>query len=377
MTSEPDDIERVPLGSLKRYLATAGWRRQALRSGLELFALGPEDDEIEIILPGTSHARDAQVRIGQAIRTLTALEERDPAAVVAAIRAIGYDLIKSRLPDSIIRHDTIKLGTAEEFIRRMARLLAASAHAELHASAYFTRVDGVAQRYAEECRFGHTFRGSFGFTVESPVGPNTIVPGEAPPPAPPLERRAVQRLARGLRLIEGAIAHEDPGEIVRGYEVGLNANACEELAALVEVPHAGEVRLDIVFSPEWGVPEDVGAAPSFEIRHALSAEIMREAAKALRHSDDERRRTIIGLIRTLHSNENPSDLFSISGTQDVIVEWASEEHGLIRVRVSLPPEEYLQAVDAHKTGRIVSIHGELKPPGRFWRLENPRDFTLL
>ena len=86
---------------------------------------------------------------------------------------------------------------------------------------------------------------------------------------------------------------------------------------------------------------------------------------------------IVGLIRTLHSNENPSDLYSISGTQDVIVEWVSEEHGLIRVRVSLPPEEYLHAVDAHKTGRMVSIHGELKPPGRFWRLENPRDFTLL
>ena len=40
-------------------------------------------------------------------------------------------------------------------------------------------------------------------------------------------------------------------------------------------------------------------------------------------------------------------------------------------------EEYLQAVDAHKTGRMVSIHGELKPPGRFWKLENPRDFILL
>ncbi|TXM72170.1 hypothetical protein FV226_13150 [Methylobacterium sp. WL12] len=376
MTSEPDDIERIPLGSLKRYLATAGWRRNALRSGLELYSLGPAADEIEIVLPGTSQARDVFVRIGQAVHTLTALEGRDTVAVIAAIRAISYDLIKSRLPDSVIRHDTIKLGTAEEFIRRMARLLAASAHAELHASAYFTRVDGVAQRYADECRFGHTFRGSFGFTVESPVGPNTIVPGEAAPPAPPLERRTVQRLARGLRLIEGAIAREDPGEIVRGYEAGLNANACEELAALVEVPHAGEVRIDIAFSPEWGVP-DVGAAPSFEIRHALSAEIMREAAKALRHSDEERRRTIVGKIRTLHSNENPSDLFSISGTQDVIVEWDSDEHGLIRVRVSLPPEEYLQAVDAHKTGRMVSIHGELKPPGRFWRLENPRDFTLL
>ncbi|MGW9820180.1 hypothetical protein [Methylorubrum extorquens] len=377
MTSEPDDIERVPLGSLKRYLATAGWRRDTLRSGLELYSLGPASDEIEIVLPGTSRARDALVRIAQAVHTLTALEGRDPAEIIAAIRAISYDLIKSRLPDSVIRHDTIKLGTAEEFIRRMARLLAASAHAELHASAYFTRVDGVAQRYADECRFGHTFRGSFGFTVESPVGPNTIEPGAAAPEAPPLERRTVHRLARGLRVIEGAIAREDPSEIVRGYEAGLNANACDELAALVEVPHAGEVMIEIVFSREWGIPEDVGQAPVFEIRHARSAEIMREAAKALRHSDEERRRTIVGKIRTLHSMENPSDLFSISGTQDVIVEWDSDEHGMIRVRVSLPPEEYLQAVDAHKTGRMVSIHGELKPPGRFWRLENPRDFTLL
>lgn len=375
MTTPAHGIERVPLGSLKRYLAASGWHRRVLPSGVELFAKGPEDDDIEIVLPETAHARDLLERLTNALITLTAMERRPVEEVVAAIRAISYDLVRSRLPDAAIRHDTIKLGTAEEFIRRMTKILAASAHGELHGGPYFQRVSSVAQKYADECRFGHTFRGSFGFMVESRVGPRTEDVGE-PAPAPPLERRAIQRFARGLRIIEAAIEHEDHTEIVRGYESGLNANACEELLGLVETPQVGEVKFEVVFSPEWGVPPDLGPALSMEIKQARGVEVIREAAKALRVVNYEKQRTITGKVRTLHSMETPADLFSISGLQDVIVEWDSEEFGKRNVRVSLGPEEYLQALEAHTDGRSISVFGELEQ-GRQWRLENARNFRLL
>lgn len=382
MTAPVDIIEGVPLGSLKRYLAVTGWRRSILRDGAVLFAKG-DGDPVEIFLPGTQQVRDLRERLTSALVTLTDMEQRPFETVAAAIRAISYDLVRSRLPDSAIRQDTIRLGTAETFIKRMHGTLEASAHAELHAGPFYQRVSSVAQRYANDCRFGHTFRGSFGFTIESPVGSRTPDEGDIQAlamgvelVAPPLERLVVQRLARGLRTVEAAIAIEDPTPITQGYGTGLNANAVEELTALVSDPQVSEVRFQILFSPEWGVPADLGDAPVMTISQARGVGILQEAAKVLRAVDYDKRRTITGKVRTLHSMETPADLYSISGLQDVVVEWVSEEFGTRNVRVSLGPEEYLQAVEAHTEGRRISVYGELDQT-RQWRLDNARDFRLL
>lgn len=372
-------IEQISLGSVKRYLSAVGWQRRMLASGIELFTYTVENDSVEIVLPSTAAARDVRERLAAAVSTLMAFEQRTFVEIVAAIRAISYDLVRSMLPDMAIRHDTIRLGTAEEFIKRMTRIFAASAHSELHTGRCFARVDGLAQRYAsEECRFGHTFRGSFGFTVESPVGPNTPEADGAPTPVPPLQRRAVQRLARGLRIVESAVHAEDPGQIVAAYERGLNANACDDLASLVDEPQVGEIRFDIIFSPEWTLPEDLsGYHRQIKIGHARSVDILREAAKELKIVHEQRQRTIVGYVRTLHSLENPSDLFSNTRPRDVIVEWTSEEFGRKNVRVTLEPEEYLRAIEAHGSGRQVTVFGELIQGPRQWRLEDPQGFLVL
>jgi hypothetical protein len=375
MTEPADPIDGIPLHSLKRYLVATGWTRRSLSSGNVLFSTAPEGEDVEILLPESPHVRGLHELLEDAVATLSALERRNAVDVVAAVRAISFDLVRSRLPNAAIRHDTIRLGAAEEFIRRLTKLLAASAHAELHVGPYAQRLSSTATTYASECRFGHTFRGSFGFTIESPVGPNTLTLGEISP-APPLERRVVLRLARGLRIVESAIDHEDPSEIVKAYDRGLNANACEDLAAMVETPQIGEVRFDISFSPEWGVPEDVGVRSFAVIGQGRGLEVIREAAKGLRIVNYEKRRTIVGKVRTLHSMEDtPAELFTISGLQDIMVEWDSEEFGKRQVRVSLGPEEYLLAWEAHTTGRSVSVFGELERNP--WRLENARDFKVL
>lgn len=48
----------------------------------------------------------------------------------------------------------------------------------------------------------------------------------------------------------------------------------------------------------------------------------------------------------------------------------------LQKRVALEPQEYLQAVDAHKNGRDVPVMGELEFRSRMY-LENPRDFRVL
>lgn len=376
MTGEPFNTDRISLGSLRRYLTAHHWRRSTLRSGLELFTF-QEDEDFEIALPTEAKGRDLDLLLQQAIRTLSGLSKTVPNDVIAAIRSISYDLVHSRLPDGIIRHDTIPLATAEEVIRRMGKILGASAQAELNPQPYFISTDSAASAYIDTCRFGHTFKGSFGFTIESYVGPNSDGVVDADVPAPPLARRAVQRFARGLRTVEQAVASENPDQIVRSYDTAFNANACEELIHLLEAPEVGEVSFDVVFSPEWGAPPDLGTTPSITLRSALAIDVMKEASRLLRHVNYEKRCTIVGIVRHLSSDENPSDLFSGSGSRDVQILWDSPEHGRTKVHVSLASEDYLQAIDAHKAGKMVAVYGELERLRSYWKLQNPRDFTVL
>ena len=88
---------------------------------------------------------------------------------------------------------------------------------------------------------------------------------------------------------------------MKAYDCGLNANACEDLAAMVETPQVGEIKFDIAFSPEWGVPEDIGGRPTATIGQARGLEVIREAAKGLRVINYEKQRLIVGKVRTLHS----------------------------------------------------------------------------
>ena len=54
----------------------------------------------------------------------------------------------------------------------------------------------------------------------------------------------------------------------------------------------------------------------------------------------------------------------------------SSEYGDIHVRVSLPPPEYLKAVQAHSLGRPVHVSGTLVHRGRYWYLNNPSALSI-
>ena len=47
------------------------------------------------------------------------------------------------------------------------------------------------------------------------------------------------------------------------------------------------------------------------------------------------------------------------------------------VRIELPPEIYKTAIDAHKSGAVFRVTGELMKRNHFYYLENPRNVDLI
>src|SRR5579863_174954 len=266
----------VPLGLLRRYLAFHGWKkaervaaaggildenslaaayfreRAGGRSNVDLYVLSdPDVDEIEMAVPREMGTREAVRRLEGAINTLSQVEDKAPAQIAAAIRSIGYDVVRSRIPAEMVVDDTIHLDQAVSYTGSIKKLLAASATTELSPDVYFFRVKREGTQYADQCRFGHTFRGSFGFTIESPVLPNNepVFPGMEQ--QPPFERRVIQRLARGIKVIQEAVAAQEPAIVVRSFESGFSANMCEEFAGLVQETAPSGIGFGFLFSPEW------------------------------------------------------------------------------------------------------------------------------
>ena len=121
---------------------------------------------------GTLESKDETRLLEGAIKALSQLEGRERSALIAVIRSIGFDVVKSRVPDDLVFDDTIHLDQAVSYTSRIKRLLAAGATTEIAPDLYFFRVKKESAVYAENCRFGDIFKGSFGFIIESPVGPN-------------------------------------------------------------------------------------------------------------------------------------------------------------------------------------------------------------
>ena len=404
MSPEPFKIaDLVTLGLLRRYLAAHGWRlaesprltpaapdvaetgtaaraffynRSTGKRNVDVYVLSePGVDDVELVVPQDRNGSDFDRRLQGAIVTLSQLENKDPDQIIASVRSIGFDVVQSRIPDDLVVDDTIHLESAKNYINGMKDLLAATATTEIRPLAFFGRMNKDAVEYSDKCRFGHTYRGSFGFTIESPVIPNTEETLFGQDPTPPFERRVVQRLAIGIQQVCEAVNAGDPKPLIDGFRNGFSANGCERFAALIQNTAYSGMSFAFSFSPEWAVPEKLKRTAEFFVgpKHI---DMSRAAAQALRGESLEIPTDVHGLVVRLQNEADPSDLSAATGEGEISVLHASEDYGDIHLRITLSPAEYLRAVEAHRLGRPVRLSGTLVHRGRYWYLLNPSKLTM-
>lgn len=371
-----DDLSQLKLEPrlVARYLTNLGWNLEILKNNIRRMWL-PEDNQdtqVEIFL--NFEPKTAKRDVYFALTTISQLYAKSPEALAGEIQALAYDVITSKIPSEYVKNDSIELRIASQYIERMKLFLAASATTEISGERHYKRVLKEAVEYSERCRFGHTFRGSFGFHVESPVGLNDEPMLLGVEQTRPFERRVVERIAVGLSSLSDAVKQQDPSMIVQ-EEHGFSANMCDSIADMVEDIEVSKIDIGIAFSTEW-YPKSTSRTQNFTVEFR-DLELLREASKNLRIEDSPRQASIFGRIKRLETEGNPADLLEDKARREIEVSWLNEDNHLIHVKMALSPEEYLEAVEAHKAGRIVSATGILAKQGRTWRLTEVETFNIL
>jgi len=358
-----------------RYLQHAGWLASDFGRKLNrVFYQDENPDPVEIFFGRHVDPEEKRKEVFFALKTISEFYERTMVDVSDDIKSLTYDQITSKIPNEYVVNDTIQLHVASQYINQMRGFLASSATTELTGERHFKRTRKEAIEYSERCRFGHTFRGSFGFLIESPVGLNDTPSLELGEEPLPLNRRIVERIAVGLSAYSEAVETQNPGAIVRQGD-GFSANMCDAMADVIEETDVSKMVIGIKLSPEWR-SEKLAQRLTFSVEHK-NVELLRTAAKSMRVDEKPRPVTVFGRIRRVETDGNPADLLDDPEPKEIEINWASGDDTLLHVRLMLPNKDYSDACDAHKSGKPVSVSGMLKRVGRTWRLENPENFKVI
>jgi hypothetical protein len=302
----------------------------------------------------------------------------------AKLRDIVYhdrDVLHARNPETgDVNSLTLKLAAQQ--VAHLRSLVAFSANSERDPRPYFGGGElSVAKRMVEHYRFGHTYAGSFGFTIESTVPPPRplttqlyLLPDDDEPvQIAPVQRRVMERIARGLSITKQATNQREPELIVDHWADGFNYNMCRAVVGMSQ-----EKRYPVEFLVNWSPliepPQDLATTQPVMLRET-SYNYLTYAADKLRNLKPETV-TIRGRVTDLSATDNPLGLLS---DRTVAIRWTSRPDGRpISVLVTLEsPDHYVAATNAHLSWDTVEVKGVLRPVGRLWRLTDPKEFRVL
>lgn len=377
----PDDIlRRVKYRVLLEYLKYTSWELQTSPKGKWLIFRGSKDvygEPLEIVLPQNSNATDLPWYISNAVGLLAALANESAETIANKIRYYDHDVLKVRNIETG-QYDSIALRLASTQVSQLKSLVAFGACSEYDPRPFFEVSNTVvARQMIDHYRFGHTFRGSFGYTIESAVSePSRYVQEsyfeqiEDFTIAPP-ERRVMERIVRGLVITREAIKSTSPRVLVDGYSGGFNGNMCKALVKM------GNKRTSAL---EYAVDWSVKIQPSEDVRDPGTIQLDRESYSYLDQAAKELstyepvETTIIGRVTNLVAKDNP--LGSEEIPRSVVIRWLNRGARPVSVLVYLNREDYVVAHDAHLRWLDVEVKGVVQRVGSTYRLANPHDFRL-
>lgn len=330
-----DDSTITKLFSLQdaqEYLLNHNWTKKELSNKAWLF-LSPSDNKgnkLEVILPSSTEFIDYERRIYDMLRLVSFVEKKEISQIAREISLTNNDVFKTRKL-KVTTSGTIPLMVAATDVGALKDLFTYTACSEEDSRPYFDKPTAIANHYMQNCEFGHTFQGSFGFTIVAPVNSeeDNLFMGKE---CKPFERRVMERLVRSFELIERSIAEENPSVIIQSYDTGLNDRMCEALLRIT-----GEEGDPVEFAVEWSpkIPVPQSITKSRWRLDKSAHEILEVAAEELKKVAEDNV-IIVGKIVTLHSTRNIATDSEFSG--NITVKHIYDGHN-IDVRLDLDREQ--------------------------------------
>ncbi len=382
------DFSTVPGGAsllptkeqLAAYLRKHDWHKQGHPNADLLVFNGPPDDlgsPLRIVVPVKASASDLADSLESAIALLAEVEKRTVDAVRASIHNQSHDILRQRIFGNS-NLTNLSLEKAPKIVRHMRDLVYYSACAEETPQPFFAKGRNVGRDLTRKCRFGHTFAGSYGMTLEMPLVPNaqTVLSDEYD--NPPFERRVMQRIIRGLAAIERGSTEADIAILTGDVAGGFNANLYEVMLDLFNELDDYSLDYDISWSGEYRPAPDLSTISRIRLVPNTIRPYVESAARALRQSKESQETFIQGSIVQLRAESVDTEEDEVEYSERLItVRWDMPSGQPGNIRLQLSAEDYRLACDAHRDNMSVRATGKPEKIGKYWYLTSATHFSVI
>jgi len=369
-----DIINKILPIHCEAYLRNKGWSETG-RLGDVARLFGKTDDSgrlVEVLVPIKTDVGDFKSVILKLLSMLQDFETRSLDYIANDIVLANFDVFRI----IAFKGDTttsLPLKDAKTLLDKSLAMMASAAQSIITQQPYFQSKHVEVDRFLSKLKMGHTERGSFIVTLQTPVAPNLAPRLPLPDMEPliaeePFERQVTTRLC-SLISEANTIANEpNPETLTQSITRGMSANFFEALAEITDVCGEQGANLDMTWAairpiqPVWNIKD------RFIIERA-KVETLREAGKTLRTRMPEMNAEVIGFVITLHRDENAErgtiKLNDIKSSPTRVIS------------IELGSKYYEQAIEAHKNGKIVVIKGDLQKNTRGQTLTNISEFNVI
>ena len=357
------ELSSISLSDIEAFLAKNNWKSRREQNSKfiifynELF----DNEDFNILVPDNSNYSDYFRFVSNLITTVSSIHNESPQKIFEIIRTIKKDILQIRILSRTNNISSLPLELAVKEVNSLKNLIAYSACSELSSRPYFEKITPVGEKHIKQCHFGHTFEGSFGFTINSPFEEDTQQYLFDVAKEPPFSRRVVERIIAGLLSVNESSSTSNPEIIINNYDKGLNGRMCEALLDMM-VEQTQEIEFGVSWSSQLNPTSE--AFKNKILLTPKSYEVIKIAADELKKIEPFKD-TIIGRIVTLHSNRSP--LIDEEFTRTAIIKHYFEGK-TIEVKLDLDKDKYLKIYEAHGKGQTVEVTGKLFRKGITWRM---------
>ena len=361
-------ISNIRYQYLEAYLRANDWKHENTKSSD--YALYSLNEEYSVLVPLKISYSDYAERIVDALHALAEAERRDAIAILYDIQGIRSDRTRWDLEHPSLVDGGLDLISSIEFLEGARKAIHSLACSAIDPKPVHPRLQKAqADAFISRCRLNRSEPGSFIAYIDCPLDYNQPVNsaiqsklfGTEVPDS--FSRIVTVSLVNSLNEFRQAELIGNTNKIVEHALSGstISTNLCDALLEMKSFD--GPVNLNL--SVKWGVDDRLeplsrgidsklyGETTSFELS-ASTFEVINEVSERLTPVLSPTIREYVCYVDTLKGKPNNEE--RMCGVIEVSFVFNDR---LLRAKISLDPDQYQKAVDAHRAYRSVLVRGRL------------------
>lgn len=374
-----ETFQSIPPLEVLRYLRAQGWEEKDQHGDLaSIWGLKlTSGQELEVLLPLQQTLGDYGLRMSEAFRVLEEAEERSQLDILQDILSVGADIIRVRLRAGSRESHSLPIEDAVLATQKAREMMLAAACAAVEPREYYhARKFEQATDYVRRLRMAPTQPGSFVFIIHSRVPPAfkqqelSFVENGQDDQNAPFERQVTYTLATGLAAAHLAAQRATAtGEITpfeEAVQAGVSANLCDALLGFAGTDASSPFEIRLSYSSTRRAPRRM---PRQILFSPDTLPIFEEVSRVFKAQSPRDEFELEGVVVRLEQEEvQDSRALHIAGPVD---------GRLRKVALTLPEEDFQQAIEAFSARSTVRVTGKLIRTGNRYQLRAPRNFEVL